>query len=254
MMINKAKNETISNVYRDILGGDDITTRGQLVKEQTNKSLVFDNREWFIDSDHLPLNLNYVKEELRWYRQGNRDSTWIANHAKIWKNCISCYGRLHSNYGYYFNEARARIYRQLKHDPNTRQAVININRPEHHYPGNKDVPCTMHMQFMIRDNSLHLYVSMRSQDAVFGLRNDLPAFQMFKLAMSSMLHIEPGPLFLHVNSFHVYERHFDKLWKAFSHHTSPFYFMKTGDFFDFVSYHSFISWLGFAPWMEKTHE
>lgn len=216
MRMSIRRDATPNDIYRQIMAhGQHAGPRGQRVMECHAVQMEFGPEDWFIESEYMPIKLDYVRNELLWYWQGNRDATWISNHAKIWNDCISDYGRLHSNYGYYFNDALPRLLRQFQSDLDTRQAVININRPEHHYPGNKDVPCTMYIGFTYRNLALHTYVHMRSQDAVFGLRNDLPAFQMFKLKLAELMGVVPGRVFLNVDNLHVYERHFDMVNDAY---------------------------------------
>lgn len=243
MRISIRKSASPNDLYRQIMTNGQIAgPRGQRVSEIHSVQFEFEHDDWFIDSEYMPLKHDYVRAELNWYRQGNRDATWIANHAKIWKDCISDYGRLHSNYGWYFYESLPRILRLFTADLDTRQAVINVNRPEHHYPGNKDVPCTMYMGFTYRNACLHSYVHMRSQDAVFGLRNDLPAFQMFKLHLATLMGVLPGRLFLTVDNQHIYERHFDMVNDAWQKNSIGFDPLP----FDPYSHSDLLNWIGDA--------
>lgn len=73
--------------------------------------------------------------------------------------------------------------------------------------------CTYAINFRIRQNKLKMSVCMRSQDAVFGMSNDLPCFSfihemMFEYLKDTYKDLEYGNYFHFANSFHVYERHY----------------------------------------------
>jgi len=61
-------------------------------------------------------------------------------------------------------------------NPDTRQAVINIWREDP--PHTKDMPCTISCQFMIREDLLHCFVTMRSSDVWLGVPYDVFNFSM----------------------------------------------------------------------------
>ena len=87
------------------------------------------------------------------------------------------------------------------------------NRPsiwaEYNENGKNDFICTNAVTYYIRDEKLHCVVQMRSNDVVFGYRNDY-AWQKYVLdEMSHELMIETGDIHWQVQNLHVYERHFD---------------------------------------------
>ena len=72
----------------------------------------------------------------------------------------------------------------------------------------------MYSNFHIRDNELHFSVKMRSNDAILGTPTDIAFFTM--LHQQAYLHLktihsglEIGSYSHTVDSFHIYERHFD---------------------------------------------
>ena len=80
--------------------------------------------------------------------------------------------------------------------------------------GMSDFICTNAVQYMVRDNSVHGVVQMRSNDVVFGYRNDY-AWQKFVLdRLVKDLNdfgentYSRGDITWQVGSLHVYERHF----------------------------------------------
>lgn len=188
--------------------------RGLHTKELAAFSYTFPAFCRFANFKHRKLNLDYIKKEWQWYCNGMLDDLSICDHAAIWKQCVTD-NLLFSNYGYYWFKRPvniARIVQQLKTDPDSRQAVLTIhNTDTHSFKENKDVPCTLACTFLIRNSQLRLHIHMRSQDAVYGLCNDLPAFSFLQETVARLLSLEPGPLHLFVDSFHVYERHFNML-------------------------------------------
>ena len=100
------------------------------------------------------------------------------------------------------------VLNELRNDQDSRRAVIHIRSPWDSMNAKLDVPCTMTLQFLIRDQELHLVVSMRSSDIILGLTYDVPAFTMFQEQLANELGIGVGR-YIHVsNSLHIYDRHF----------------------------------------------
>lgn len=96
-------------------------------------------------------------------------------------------------------------------DKDTRQAVLRFSLPEHQYLGNKDQTCTMHGNFLIRDDKLHFTVVMRSNDLMKGLVYDLPWFISLMDKMVDELKptypsLRKGEYTHSVHSMHIYEK------------------------------------------------
>ena len=88
----------------------------------------------------------------------------------------------------------------------TRQAVVQIFRAEDLAPPNTDVPCTCTLQFLPRRGSLHLFTSMRSNDAYLGLPHDVFAFTLIQELVARSVSLEVGQYFHAVGSLHLYEK------------------------------------------------
>jgi thymidylate synthase len=141
----------------------------------------------------------------------------LAPTPKIWQEISDKDGMIHSNYGYLIFSAEnkhqyKRCREHLSLNPNTRRAVMIYTRPtmhtEYNLNGMSDFICTNAVQYLIRDNTLHAIVQMRSNDVVFGYRND-SAWQEYVLnKLANDLGIPPGGITWQVGSLHVYERHF----------------------------------------------
>jgi thymidylate synthase len=99
----------------------------------------------------------------------------------------------------------------LKQDKDTRQAILRFSLPEHQWMGNKDQTCTMHGNFLIRDDKLYLTIVMRSNDLMKGLVYDLPWFVSLMDKMVDELKdtypsLEKGSYTHTVHSMHIYEK------------------------------------------------
>lgn len=99
----------------------------------------------------------------------------------------------------------------LLEDKDTRQAILRFSLPEHQWKGNKDQTCTMHGNFLIRNDQLHLSVVMRSNDLTLGLVYDMPWFMgLMDRMIDELKHQYPNLTKGHythtVHSLHIYER------------------------------------------------
>jgi thymidylate synthase len=97
------------------------------------------------------------------------------------------------------------VIRLLRDRPTTRQATIQIFDRHDLAPGCRDVPCTCMLQFLCRDNQLHLITNMRSNDAVRGLPHDVFAFTMLQELVARSISAEVGIYRHWVGSLHIYD-------------------------------------------------
>lgn len=91
----------------------------------------------------------------------------------------------------------------LKRDPNSRRAVISVRDNESDAYSN-DPACLQHIQFMIREGKLNMYVLFRSNDAVrASFMNAFALIELQKL-VADKLGVPVGEYTHRANSFHVY--------------------------------------------------
>jgi hypothetical protein len=96
-------------------------------------------------------------------------------------------------------------------DKDTRQAILRFSLPEHQWFGVRDFTCTMHGNFLIRNDQLHLSVVMRSNDLTLGLVYDLPWFcglmdKMVEELKPTYPNLTKGHYTHTVHSLHIYEK------------------------------------------------
>jgi thymidylate synthase len=223
------KSHNFSSLYQesltDLLKNPEYETRPRDLKinESTNIALVLeDPLSCLYQNQHRSSKLKYIAAELLWYFAGRNDVEFIQKYAKFWKSIQNEDGTVNSSYGHLlFNRKNRFGFTQyswalssLQKDPDSRQAVLHFNLPEHQYSLNKDFVCTMYGIFQIRENKLNFTTSMRSNDVIWGLPTDIAFFATLQCQMLSHLRVTYPTLTLgtytHIaNSFHLYEHHFE---------------------------------------------
>jgi thymidylate synthase len=131
---------------------------------------------------------------------------------------------LNGAYGPRYLAQRAYVVEKLVEDRDTRQATMTLWTPNP-LPS-KDIPCTVAMDFKIRDGKLNSHVFMRSSDVWLGLPYDVFSFSMMAVDVLQRVNrladreIEPGRLFLTAASSHLYERDREKAMACLTDQTS----------------------------------
>ena len=163
--------------------------------------------------------MHYMIAELLWYLSGKDSIEWIANYSSFWRNISddgktanSAYGaRIFKKHPYIAGGSLVQweyVIKELQDDPDSRRAIIHIRTAHDTVAAKLDVPCTIALQFFIRDGKLHQVVNMRSSDLILGIAYDVPAFTIIQEILANELGVELGT-YTHVsNSLHIYEKHF----------------------------------------------
>jgi len=165
------------------------------------------------------VNTDYVARELEWYKSQSLNVNHIpGGPPKIWKEVATEHGEINSNYGWciysqYNGNQYDNVLKELKESPNSRRAIMIYTRPYMHYDykflGMNDFICTNTVQYFIRKNRLQVIVNMRSNDVMFGYRNDFAWQQYVALQLCNDLAIQLGDIIWNVGSLHIYSRHFN---------------------------------------------
>ncbi len=137
-------------------------------------------------------------------------------------------------YGPPFVDQVPYVVKALTDDKTSRRAVISIWRPRPF--DSKDIPCTLTLQFLIRNNVIYTIVNMRSSDGWLGLPYDCFTFAMMARYVAICLKnkydvLDGGKIIINIGSAHVYLENADGIHKVvgkeFLDNTSkhiPFYF------------------------------
>ena len=101
-------------------------------------------------------------------------------------------------------------FKLLQEDPDSRQAVITVHNQSDQRKS-LDVPCTLSLQFLLRDKKLNLVATMRSNDLLWGTPYDVSAFTFIQQVLASWLKVSVGQYFHTVGSIHIYDETKDKI-------------------------------------------
>ena len=202
-----------------LLHGQVVDTRGSEVLELIDQKLRLTNPTKLGIYDRArKFKKEYAIAELLWYIGRDPKPGNIGELASIWNDIKDEHGHVESNFcTYIFGEQWEWVVTELESDPESRRAVIAIYANGHKYSNEKDHPCTMALQFLIRNEHLHLIWNMRSSDLVFGFCNDMfCAGMILQLMLNDLdeMDLRLGDITFNLGSLHIYERHFKMIFKA----------------------------------------
>jgi len=194
-----------------------IDKTGQKTIEMIGASFIADEESIF----GVP-NQEYIQNEIDWYLSGSTNINDIYGDDRsppaAWQYSANKYGEINSNYGFLvFDDRFFRQYdnvvNELTENPDSRRACMVYNRPsiwvEYRENGKNDFICTNAVTYYIRNDELQCVVQMRSNDVVYGYKNDY-AWQQYVLEhVAEDIGVKSGKITWQVQNLHVYERHFD---------------------------------------------
>lgn len=188
--------------------GDVVCPRGQKTFERINATLIFrDPTDTVLTGIGRALNTKLMAVE-QLQLLGGVSATDLIRQVAPNIGQFSEGGHFTGAYGPRIRGQLPRVVERLKADSDTRQAVMTIWDPvqDLYYEGGVDYPCTVMIQFLIRNDKLIMHVTMRSNDVVWGLSYDAPTFAYFQVNVADSLGIEVGNYYHHAVSLHLYER------------------------------------------------
>jgi thymidylate synthase len=214
-MMAEAYPLTANNVWLDLIEGilergSESAPRNIRIKEILSNTTVVDMRYPIVTLKERKIGFKFLAAEAWWIISGRNDVASIAPYSRH----IASF----SNDGYRFDGAYGpKVVDQLRYvvdtlagDMDSRQAVLEIWRPNPRQ--SKDVPCTLTLQWLIRDGCLHCIDSMRSSDAWLGWPYDVFNFSMLSAYVLLSLKknrvacesVRLGKLYLTAGSSHLY--------------------------------------------------
>ena len=165
------------------------------------------------------VNYEYVERELEWYKSMSLSVNDIpGGPPAIWKQVACADGMINSNYGWCIwskqnGSQYDNVVAELRANPESRRATMIYTRPsmwvDYRNNGRSDFMCTNAVQYMVRYGKLIAVVQMRSNDVVFGYKNDYAWQVHVHEQLANDLGVIPGEIHWNVGSLHVYERHFN---------------------------------------------
>lgn len=173
-----------------------------------------------------------------WMLAGRRDVAWISQFNSRMKTFSDNGLVFHGAYGYrwrnHFRDYAGDIHDQIQHvvellkkDPDTRRAVIqmwdpaaDLGNPE----AKLDIPCNTAIYFKMRDGYLHMTVTNRSNDIVWGCYGaNAVHMSMLHEVVAAKTGLELGTYRQISDSFHAYTNIWEeKRWKKPGYHPDPY--------------------------------
>lgn len=213
--------DTWFNYLKDMAssGMNQYSRDGAVVGEVINAVTVIKDptRNIVLSPDRM-MPTRYAVGELLWYLSGSNDLKDISKYSKVWERMSDDGETLNSAYGYRiftkygFNQLEY-VEEALRRDAFSRQAVIHIKDAiDYREHPTKDVPCTLTLQFLVRNGKLNLTVHMRSNDLWTGFPYDVFSFTAFQIILAFRLGLDIGTYTHTAGSLHLYERNYIE-WK-----------------------------------------
>lgn len=186
--------------------------RGTLTRELVDVNMVLESPRMRLGfHQHRKYNLPFALSEATMLFAPTRLCEYICHFNQNMLQFSDDGVHMRGAYGWrialYLNE----IVEKLKADPDTRQAVLDIHALHDLDVASKDIPCTLSLQFLIRERKLHMITYMRSNDLFWGTAYDIVMFSVLQEVIANTLGIEMGTYSHHASSLHVYDHHFQLL-------------------------------------------
>jgi len=173
-------------------------------------------------------NKEYIDYEIDWYDSMStsiydiygpegKDKDGINSPPQAWLLAADPWGNINSNYGkliyddLFYNQYE-HVVEELIDNPDSRRAAMIYTRPsiwkEYNENGKSDFICTNAVTYYKRNGLLDCVVQMRSNDVIYGYRNDFAWQQTVLKRLCQDLQCYAGNIIWQVQNLHVYERHF----------------------------------------------
>lgn len=180
--------------------------------------LLYPQYAWLCN-ERRALSPYYAAAEVLWYMSGNDSIDMIKHYAPQYVHFAEADGKAHGAYGRRLIDPidqMSLVIDELTCRQYSRQVVVRLwKETDLETAGKKrDVPCTLTWQFLLRDNKLHMVVSMRSNDIWLGMPYDVFAFTCIQQAVAWQIGADVGTYTHFVGSLHAYEKNWDAIKQA----------------------------------------
>lgn len=199
--------------------GEEVSPRGQKTKEILDAVIIMEDPTRALPiGTGRKLNPAIAAVEALQLIGGRSVPSLTTQIAPNMKQFLEPEGHFHGAYGPRVVYQMKSIIGRLNRDPDTRQAVITIWDPSRDLMQSaRDLPCTVMLMFVIRNDRLQLHTTMRSNDVWWGLTYDMFQFTQLQLTLSAVMGVAPGPYFHHAVSMHAYERDWESIERLERH-------------------------------------
>lgn len=209
--------------------GDNVArqpSRGGLTAEMLHVLVTIDkSRQRWIPSRWPAMNPGFAVVEVIWTLAGRRDSAFLNNWNPNLPKYAGCGDTYHGAYGFrlrnhFLLDQLETAYRALKHNPDSRQVVLQIwdaaaDLPDANgSPRAEDIPCNVCALVKVRNGRLEWTQVIRSNDFFLGFPYNVVQFTCIQEVMAGWLGIEPGPYCHFADSLHLYEKDLSKIFES----------------------------------------
>jgi hypothetical protein len=223
-VIGEKARMTATTTWRQMLGdavecGDVVShaARSHAARSTTSLELVAHQTWWSMTHPVVTcpvrkVGRRFMAAEAAWIISGSNRLPAIEPYAKHLAEFSGDGLTLAGAYGPPFVDQLPYVVDCLKRDPQSRQAVATLWRPR---PApDPDIPCTIALQWLVRQGRLNCLATMRSSDMYLGVPYDVFSFSAMSVVVALDLkargvEVTLGDLTLTAGSQHVYERDFD---------------------------------------------
>lgn len=162
-----------------------------------------------------------VGNDLQWCLQEfqERIDAYAPNPGEAWKLRQSTWepflvdGKMDYTYSERINlyAQLDRVIKELKENPDTRQAIIHINMAPDCCVWRKNrIPCSMYYHFMIRRGAVDVIYAMRSSDFDTHFKNDIWLADEMRKHIAKAIHKPIGIFHMNISSLHRYRNYTKK--------------------------------------------
>lgn len=217
-VFGKTADEVYCNIYNKLeMYGQDVCGRNGKTKELTHVCMtISDPTQRWVESREPVVSPAFAIAELVLIMNGRDEATllntWNPSLPKYqgkYDRYPGAYGK-RLRYSFGFDQIN-RVYNILKNNPESRQVVMEIWKPEmdlpkkEGIPNNDDIPCNICSLLKIRNGKLLWTQIMRSNDIVLGLPYNFLQFTYLQEIIAGWLNVEVGE-YMHISdSLHMYD-------------------------------------------------
>lgn len=201
--------QSIDTAYRAVLRtileqGEQVSPRGKPTLELQAARIVLQDPSANILADPgRRINYTFSVTEWLWMLAGQNDLEFLAWTNSRMRQFSDDGVTFAGAYGPAIVQQLPYVVNTLKEDPDSRQAVITVW--ERNPRPSKDIPCTTHLQFLLRKGKLNMITTMRSNDAWLGFPYDVFNMTQIQRYLASALDVDVGTYVHLPGSLHLYQ-------------------------------------------------
>lgn len=188
--------------------------RGMKVYEVLGYKSKIDMNRPIIFNEKRKLGYKFMAAEAAWILSGDDRVETISPYSRDISKFSDDGEKFFGAYGPKVMGQLEYVVKKLLEDQDTRQAVVNIWRESP--PESRDIPCTLSLQWLIRNGELHCVATMRSSDLWLGHPYDCFNFSAISFYIllwlrKSGIKLNLGDLHLTAGSKHIYEKNIEQV-------------------------------------------